>query len=250
MFRNNFRKKKTGVASKDLPEEEDELMEMPAAAAATAGDDDPTWPSRAACLSLALCALQAAVALAASRAVGASRQLPPTERWVVAWLLYDAMVHITLEGPFVYISLVSSVAESDSVHSVLWKEYGRADSRWLHSDPTVVALEILTVAVAGPLALLLVFAIVQDKHYRHFVQVCLCVCELYGGWMTFAPEWLAGSANLRTDRADLLWLYLVFFNGLWVLLPILLLVQSRRAISVAHRPRVDTAGGGGGDDHV
>ncbi|XP_075925481.1 emopamil-binding protein-like [Petromyzon marinus] len=70
------------------------------------------------------------------------------------------------EGPFVCISLVSSVAESDSVHSMLWKEYGRADSRWLHSDPTVVALEILTVAVAGPLALLLVFAIVQDKHYR------------------------------------------------------------------------------------
>nr|XP_032800484.1 emopamil-binding protein-like [Petromyzon marinus] len=226
-------------------------MEMPSPAPAAAavsdaggGADDPAWPSRAACLSLALCAFQAAVALALSRVVGGRWQLPPAERWVVAWLLYDAVVHITLEGPFVCISLVSSVAESDSVHSMLWKEYGRADSRWLHSDPTVVALEILTVAVAGPLALLLVFAIVQDKHYRHFVQVCLCVCELYGGWMTFAPEWLAGSASLRTDSPDLLWLYLVFFNGLWVLLPIVLLAQSWGALAVAHRPRVAKAAGG------
>ncbi|XP_075925389.1 emopamil-binding protein-like [Petromyzon marinus] len=227
-------------------------MEMPSPAPAAAvsdaggGADDPAWPSRAACLWLALCAFQARAALAVSRVVGGRLQLPPAERWVVAWLLYDAVVHITLEGPFVCISLVSSVAESDSVHSMLWKEYGRADSRWLHSDPTVVALEILMVAVAGPLALLLVFAIVQDKHYCHSVQVCLCVCELYGGWMTSAPEWLAGSASLRSDSADLLWLYLVFFDGLWVLLPIVLLAQSWGALAVAHRPHVAKAAGDGG----
>ncbi|XP_075925390.1 emopamil-binding protein-like [Petromyzon marinus] len=199
-------------------------MEMPSPAAAAVSDagggaDDPAWPSRAACLSLALCAFQARAALALSRVVGGRLQLPPAERWVVAWLLYDAVVHITLEGPFVCISLVSSVAESDSVHSMLWKEYGRAYSRWLHSDPTVVALEILTVAVAGPLALLLVFAIVQDKHYR---------------------------ASLRSDSADLLWLYLVFFDGLWVLLPIVLLAQSWGALAVAHRPHVAKAAGDGG----
>ena len=46
------------------------------------------------------------------------------------------------------------------------------------------------------------------------------------GWMTFAPEWLTGSPNLSTDNVIHMWLYLVFFNGLWVVIPLLLLGQS------------------------
>lgn len=46
------------------------------------------------------------------------------------------------------------------------KEYGKADQRWLHSDPTIVSLELLTVVLDGFLALLLVYAIIKDKHYR------------------------------------------------------------------------------------
>lgn len=46
------------------------------------------------------------------------------------------------------------------------KEYGKADERWLHSDPTIVSLELLTVVLDGILALVLVYAIVKDKHYR------------------------------------------------------------------------------------
>lgn len=61
------------------------------------------------------------------------------------------------------------------------KEYGKADRRWLVSDPTIVSLEILTVVVTGGLAVLLIEAILNNKYYRHFVQIVLCTCELYGG---------------------------------------------------------------------
>ena len=61
---------------------------------------------------------------------------------------------------------------------------------------------------------------------RHFVQITLCVCELYGGWMTFCPDWLMGSPNLNTNSWLYFWVYLVFFNGVWVLIPGLLLWQS------------------------
>jgi len=37
--------------------------------------------------------------------------------------------------------------------SKLWQEYAKADRRWAGTDLTVVSLEILTVFVAGPLAL-------------------------------------------------------------------------------------------------
>uniref|UniRef100_A0AAZ3S757 EBP like n=1 Tax=Oncorhynchus tshawytscha TaxID=74940 RepID=A0AAZ3S757_ONCTS len=84
------------------------------------------------------------------------------------------------------------------------KEYGKADERWLHSDPTIVSLELLTVVLDGILALVLVYAIVKDKHYRHFVQITLCVCELYRGWMTFCPDRLAGMPGLLLWQSWLL----------------------------------------------
>ena len=48
------------------------------------------------------------------------------------------------------------------------------------------------------------------------------------GWMTFCPEWLTGSKNLTTDNFLYLWVYLVFFNGLWVVIPLYMLWQSWR----------------------
>ncbi|EPQ05864.1 Importin subunit alpha-3 [Myotis brandtii] len=106
------------------------------------------------------------------------------------------------------------------------KEYGKADARWVNFDPTIVSVEILTVVLDGCLALVLMYAIVKEKYYRHFIQITLCVCELYGGWMTFSPEWLMGSPNLNTNNWLYFWVYLVFFNSVWVLIPGLLLWQS------------------------
>ncbi|XP_040476915.1 emopamil-binding protein-like [Ursus maritimus] len=130
------------------------------------------------------------------------------------------------EGPFVYLSFVGNVADSEGLIASLWKEYGKADARWLYFDPTIVSLEILTVVLDGSLALVLIYAIVKEKYYRHFIQITLCVCELYGGWMTFFPDWLMGSPNLNTDSWLYFGVYLVFFNSVWVLIPGLLLWQS------------------------
>ncbi|KAJ7376987.1 hypothetical protein OS493_031259 [Desmophyllum pertusum] len=162
------------------------------------------------------------------------RKLPSLEKWIIAWLFYDALTHFSLEGPFIYFSLTGSVNNSNHILAEVWKEYGKADARWLYSDPTIVSLEILTVAITGPLALLLIYAICCNKHYRHFVQITLCVCELYGGWMTFCPEWLVGSPSLDTSSPLYLWCYLVFFNGLWVVIPFLLLWHSWNEMEVKH----------------
>lgn len=50
-------------------------------------------------------------------------------------------------------------------------------------------------------------------------MIVLATGELYGGWMTFCPEWLSGNPNLDTDNWMHLWLYLFFFNMLWVVIP-------------------------------
>ncbi|EAX08835.1 emopamil binding protein-like, isoform CRA_d, partial [Homo sapiens] len=115
------------------------------------------------------------------------------------------------------------------------KEYGKADARWVYFDPTIVSVEILTVALDGSLALFLIYAIVKEKYYRHFLQITLCVCELYGCWMTFLPEWLTRSPNLNTSNWLYCWLYLFFFNGVWVLIPGLLLWQSWLELKKMHQ---------------
>jgi hypothetical protein len=38
--------------------------------------------------------------------------------------------------------------------------------------------------------------------------------------MTFCPEWLTGNQNLDGSNFMYMWVYLVFFNMLWVVLPI------------------------------
>uniref|UniRef100_A0A8C7FBR1 EBP like n=1 Tax=Oncorhynchus kisutch TaxID=8019 RepID=A0A8C7FBR1_ONCKI len=140
--------------------------------------------------------------------------------WVLVWLFYHAIVHITLVS--VYCS------NRYPVH--VGKEYGKADERWLHSDPTIVSLELLTVVLDGILVLVYAIALYPD----HVVCVCVCVCELYRGWVIFCPDRLAGSPNLKSDHWLYLWIYLVFFNGVWVVVPGLLLWQSWLSLKRLH----------------
>jgi hypothetical protein len=44
--------------------------------------------------------------------------------------------------------------------------------------------------------------------------------------MTFAPEWLTKNQNLDGSNFMFLWVYLVFFNMIWVFLPLYTLYVS------------------------
>jgi len=55
--------------------------------------------------------------------------------------------------------------------------------------------------------------------------------------MTFAPELLTGGKNLVTDNWLYLWVYLVFFNGLWVVVPVALMYQSWVALTADPKRR-------------
>jgi len=55
--------------------------------------------------------------------------------------------------------------------------------------------------------------------------------------MTFAPEWLTGSPNLDTSNFMFTWVYLVFFNTLWVWIPLWILWEARKAMTSAFADR-------------
>ena len=53
------------------------------------------------------------------------------------------------------------------------------------------------------------------------------------GFMTFAPEWLSGNPNLDSSNIMYLWVYLVFFNTLWVWFPFWILYEAFNNITLA-----------------
>lgn len=83
---------------------------------------------------------------------------------------------------------------------------------------TVISLELLTVFIAGPIAVWICDSLRKRRSDSWFWMVVLATGELYGGesnnqsttsgntqlnaegFMTFMPEWLSGSPNLDTSN--------------------------------------------------
>lgn len=197
--------------------------------------------------------------------------IPSTQtrnRLLFFWHAYDALTHLFIEGSFLY-ECFFSYATIAGIHNTepfflnrpdrvygpaygtgpsarLWQEYAKADKRWAGADVTVVSLELLTVLLGGPAAVLVCYLLVRSgssglsvpkrgaaKACLWFTATALATAELYGGFMTFAPEWLTGSSQLATEDPVYLWLYLFFFNTLWVFIPLWVLWESGKELKAA-----------------
>lgn len=184
------------------------------------------------------------------------------------WHAYDALTHIFIEGSFLYECFFSftTVAEIQNTEPFflnrpdriygpaygtgpsarLWQEYAKADRRWAGADLTVVSLELLTVGLGGPAAVYVCYLLYRASNEKlsasvrggakatlWFVSTALATAELYGGFMTFAPEWLTGSSQLATEDPVYMWLYLFFFNTLWVFIPLWVLWEASKELRAA-----------------
>lgn len=174
-----------------------------------------------------------------------SRDAPGPLRFLFIWHAFDALIHVILEGSFLYncffvyrafdpaidhpASVTNFLGHPDRVYGSaygnnwaanLWQVYARADKRWGGADLTVISLELLTVFGGAPLAAYICYGIAKRNVRVSIWMIILATAELYGGFMTFCPEWLTGNLNLDTSNWMYKWLYLVFFNMLWVFIPL------------------------------
>lgn len=169
-------------------------------------------------------------------------------RFIFIWHLFDSLIHFVFEGSFLYYSFTAwtetgqtgpsphvlwgdsafayGAAYSEAPLAKLWQEYAKADFRWGTSDIGVVTLELLTVFMGGPLALWICDMIRREDPRKWFWITVLATGELYGGFMTFVPEWLTGSHNLETSNFMYKWVHLFFFNTIWVWIPLWLLYEA------------------------
>ncbi|OAA60473.1 ebp domain containing protein [Niveomyces insectorum RCEF 264] len=220
---------------------------VPAVKAATTSTLPPDLFDRTTLVSLAatvaiLAAAHGLSCIALPARTGGNGAAPLRRRVLFVWHAFDALIHFVLEGSFLYHCFFSwqpsaeltlgdlrryhltqphgFLGHNDRVYgpqvgahvhhnpfAALWMVYARADKRWAGTDLGVVSLELLTVLV------------------------------LYGGFMTFCPEWLVGNANLDTSNFMYKWVYLVFFNVLWVVFPAYALYVATTDIGAAFAAR-------------
>ncbi|KAJ5513669.1 hypothetical protein N7463_003221 [Penicillium fimorum] len=198
-----------------------------------------------------------------------SKKLVPAhrtrDRILFFWHAYDALTHIFIEGSWLFECFFSYITVADNHNmepfflndptriygpaygtrpsSRLWQEYAKADRRWAVADLTVISLELLTVFLGGPAAIYICYLLCRSSNEKisaksrggvkarlWLVSTMLATAELYGGFMTFAPEWLTGSTQLATEDPVYLWLYLFFFNTLWVFIPLWVLWEAAKEL--------------------
>ena len=170
---------------------------------------------------LAVLALLGAAYAASLKALPKSSTLKI--RILFIWHLFDALIHFVFEGSFLWncffvsYSLPTSFSNASKLQSItlftppdvywlgrkdllyganygtgpfsrLWQEYAKADKRWGGTDLTVVTLEVLTVFVAGPMALWICWMLSRDVRKgvlkKWFWMIILATAEIYGGEST------------------------------------------------------------------
>ncbi|XP_050186242.1 3-beta-hydroxysteroid-Delta(8),Delta(7)-isomerase-like, partial [Myiozetetes cayanensis] len=114
------------------------------------------------------------------------------------------------------------------------KEYAKADSRYMTSDDFTVAMETVTAWAWGPLSFLTFLAFLRHHPSRYVLQLIVSLGQLYGDVLYFATEALAGWTH-SDPRPLYFWVYFVGLNGLWVLVPGVLVLDACRRLSAAQR---------------
>ncbi|KAG9742159.1 ebp domain-containing protein, partial [Aureobasidium melanogenum] len=172
-------------------------------------------------------------------------------RFLFIWHAFDALIHFILEGTFLYNcffsfgpTLLTEPLLPANVYFLgrAGRNYGAAYGEHWHSALWREALD----GVCGwAIGLLDLFAVGQREMGKRVVlDVCACYWRALwwiasgdgwfdcrtdhsarSGFMTFVPEWLSGSPNLVTSNWMYKWVYLFFFNTLWVWIPLWILYQ-------------------------
>ncbi|KAH8698885.1 putative EBP domain protein [Talaromyces proteolyticus] len=160
--------------------------------------------------------------------------MPRGDRLSILWFALSGILHCFFEGYFVVNH--QRMGPSQDLLGQLWKEYAKSDSRYLIADPFVVSIEAITVVVWGPLSLLVAFLTTIQHPLKHPLRIIVCVAHLYGDSLYYATSLFDHYVNgIPYSRPEALyfWVYYVFMNFIWIVVPAGLLYSSVRTVSRA-----------------
>merc|ERR1712188_157030 len=179
----------------------------------------------------------------------------------VLWFLTCGWIHVALEGAWIAFhrdiegaqgDLIGSLAtfRSSFMHGIqglepldafkvvskrvaccMWKDYAFADTRYFFSDTGTLGIEAITAIIVGPLCFLLAYAILYRASFRHALQIIVCSAHVYGTVLYFVTEFLDDFSHVDKNNVKLFWVYFVCTNCIWLVVPLLFLLQSVGALS-------------------
>ncbi|NWJ06385.1 EBP isomerase, partial [Crypturellus undulatus] len=102
------------------------------------------------------------------------------------------------------------------------------------NDDFTVAMETVTAWAWGPLSLVTFVALLRRHPARHVLQLVVSLGQFYGDVLYFWTEARAGWSH-SDPRPLYFWGYFVGLNGIWLVVPGLLLADAWRQLVAAQR---------------
>ncbi|XP_004587949.1 3-beta-hydroxysteroid-Delta(8),Delta(7)-isomerase [Ochotona princeps] len=184
-------------------------------------NDRPTWHILAGLFSVSGVLVVITWLLSARAAVV---PLGTWRRLSLCWFAVCAFIHLVIEGWF---SLYHEILLGDQAFlSQLWKEYAKGDSRYILGDNFTVCMETITAFLWGPLSIWVVIAFLRQHPLRFILQLVVSVGQVYGDVLYFLTEHRDGFQHGEMGHPLYFWFYFVFLNGLWLVLPGFLVLDS------------------------
>ncbi len=140
---------------------------------------------------------------------------------VIWWSLVSGVVHVLWEGTWSVAAphLQDVAAQHD--WRLYWTLYGAADRRYVHADPFLRMLELVTGTVVAALNLWVSYHIWKRKRIVTATVGLLVasVMEIYGTLLYFGSEWLNHWTNLDASSFVHTWVMFFGLNALWLVFP-------------------------------
>ena len=142
-------------------------------------------------------------------------------RVIIAWSLVSGLVHLVWEGTWSVAApyLQSHAAQHD--WRLFWTLYGRADFRYVHADPFVRILELVTGTLVAALNLHAAHGVWKRRQVpRALVSLFIAsVMEVYGTLLYFGSELLDRWHSVDTASVVHTWVMFFGLNALWLAFP-------------------------------
>ncbi|MCU1278941.1 MAG: Ebp [bacterium] len=140
---------------------------------------------------------------------------------VLVWSLVSAFIHVFWEGAWSIAApyLQSTAAQHD--WRLYWTLYGVADYRYVHADPFIRILELVTGTIVAALNVWAAYHVWRRRNPAAVMSALLIVSvmEVYGTILYFGSELLNHFANVDTGSFVHTWIMFFGLNALWLIFP-------------------------------
>jgi hypothetical protein len=140
---------------------------------------------------------------------------------VIAWSLVSGLVHLLWEGTWSVAAPRLQTLAARHDWRLYWTLYGAADYRYVHADPFVRILELVTGTIVAALNLYVAYNFWKRRRVASAMVMLLIVSvmEVDGTLLYFGSELLNHWANVDTKSFVHTWLMFFGLNALWLAFP-------------------------------